>query len=217
MTPMMIETLQFLSDEFNAPTRDRVKIKAWSLLPTMSVVLQVDQPNRENAAYLWVPYPSDGQAVPEIATEYPGEAGRHSGAYSTPGLRRGEPALRLTIRTCQELGDSIAYVRAMHAAAELPKVRTHIEARKTLEPSKPQYVDVSSMPQAEEPKPTRKVIPRLIQREVWQRDSGRCVECATRSHLCFDHIISFSRGGSKSVRNIQILCEACDLSKGNRL
>lgn len=73
------------------------------------------------------------------------------------------------------------------------------------------------MPRAPEIKPRREAIPRAVQREVWQRDGGRCVECGTKEKLCFDHIVPFSRGGSNSVRNLQLLCELCNLSKGNRI
>ncbi|MFM5507348.1 HNH endonuclease [Aeromonas veronii] len=60
-------------------------------------------------------------------------------------------------------------------------------------------------------------MPRAAQREVWQRDGGKCVECSSNAKLCFDHIVPFSKGGSNSVRNLQLLCERCNLSKGNRL
>ncbi|MFD1555227.1 HNH endonuclease [Paraburkholderia silviterrae] len=73
------------------------------------------------------------------------------------------------------------------------------------------------MPEALPPAPRREAIPRVVQREVWQRDAGRCVECGTREKLCFDHIVPFSRGGSNTVRNIQLLCEGCNLTKGNRI
>ncbi len=81
----------------------------------------------------------------------------------------------------------------------------------------PLRVDVDAMPATEQPKPRRQAIPRAVQREVWQRDGGRCVECDGRERLCFDHIVPFSRGGGNTVRNIQLLCEPCNLSKGNRL
>jgi hypothetical protein len=171
-------------------------------------------------------YPDDGQTVPEIALEYPGEAGRHSGTYPVPGLRRGEPALKLTIRDAGELDEVIDYIRAMLSSSALPHVRGRIE-------TKPQqlvcgyeegdtsisasHIDPASMPIAEPVKPRREAIPRLIQREVWQRDGGRCVECFARERLCFDHIVPFSKGGGNSVRNLQLLCEPCNLSKSNRI
>ena len=39
----------------------------------------------------------------------------------------------------------------------------------------------------------------------------------SKEKLCFDHIVPFSRGGTNTVRNLQLLCEPCNLSKGNRL
>ncbi|MBS0640323.1 MAG: HNH endonuclease, partial [Proteobacteria bacterium] len=42
-------------------------------------------------------------------------------------------------------------------------------------------------------------------------------ECGTRAMLCFDHIVPFSLGGSNTVRNIQLLCEDCNLLKSNRI
>jgi hypothetical protein len=58
-----------LTKEFGAPSREVVKVKSWDLSGTMGLVLQMDQPNREDAAYVWLPYPGDGQTVPEIALE----------------------------------------------------------------------------------------------------------------------------------------------------
>jgi len=52
---------------------------------------------------------------------------------------------------------------------------------------------------------------------VWQRDGGKCVKCGSREKLEFDHIIPFSKGGSSTARNIQILCETCNRSKRDSL
>lgn len=49
---------------------------------------------------------------------------------------------------------------------------------------------------------------------VWQRDEGRCVKCGGQENLEYDHIIPISKGGSNTARNIQILCEKCNRSKG---
>jgi len=56
-----------------------------------------------------------------------------------------------------------------------------------------------------------------IRNTVWQRCNGRCVECSSTSYLEFDHIIPFSKGGSNSENNIQLLCRACNLSKSDRI
>lgn len=49
---------------------------------------------------------------------------------------------------------------------------------------------------------------------VWQRDLGKCVKCGVSEKLEFDHIIPLSKGGSDTERNIQLLCEGCNRSKG---
>lgn len=214
------------NSEFGPPTREAVKVKSWNASDQIGVVAQLDQPNRENAAYVWLPYPGEGQPVPEEALEYPGEAGRHSGTYATSGLKRGQPALKLTIRDLRQLDDVIAYIRAMVTNSPLPQPSDRPVTEQALtggssaarsEAQSLEPIDSKSMPKLEPIKPRREAIPRLVQREVWQRDGGKCVECSTRERLCFDHIVPFSKGGGNSVRNIQLLCEGCNLSKGNRL
>lgn len=60
-------------------------------------------------------------------------------------------------------------------------------------------------------------IPKAVQREVWRRDYGRCVECGSKERLEYDHIIPFSRGGSNTARNIQLLCEKCNRKKHDKI
>jgi hypothetical protein len=223
---MKIETAERFVSEFGAPTRDVVKVKSWNITNNVGVVLQVDQPTKDSSAYVWLPYPGEGQMVPDIALEYPGEAGRHSGTYPAAGLKRGEPALKLTITGPQELDAVVAYIRAMASRTALPEVRSSPPIKTKFEAiiysdavvaEKPVFIDPAHMPKIASVKPRREAIPRLVQREVWQRDGGHCVECFTKERLCFDHIVPFSKGGGNSVRNIQLLCEGCNLSKSNRI
>jgi HNH endonuclease len=60
----------------------------------------------------------------------------------------------------------------------------------------------------------RQVIPEAVRHEVWRRDQGSCVRCGSQQRLEFDHIIPLSKGGSSTARNIQLLCEPCNRSKG---
>lgn len=66
-------------------------------------------------------------------------------------------------------------------------------------------------------KQKRETIPQNIKDKVWQRDNGMCVECGSKEKLEFDHIIPFSKGGSSSYRNIQLLCEPCNRKKHDNL
>jgi HNH endonuclease/GYF domain 2 len=63
---------------------------------------------------------------------------------------------------------------------------------------------------------SRAPIPKAIQRDVWQRDNGRCVECGSRENIEFDHIIPLSKGGSSTTRNIQLLCQNCNRQKSSK-
>jgi Holliday junction DNA helicase RuvB len=60
----------------------------------------------------------------------------------------------------------------------------------------------------------RQVIPDDVKIFVWQRDGGRCVKCGSNERLEYDHIIPVAKGGSNTARNIQLLCETCNRSKG---
>jgi hypothetical protein len=201
-----------MTKEFGSPCRATLKVQAWEV-GGMGIVLQIDQPNRENASYLWTPYPEDGATVPEIALEYPAEAGRHSGTYASRGLEKGNPALKITVRTEREFIQTINYIRAMASKQPLPMVEAEqIEALPTIS-ADPHSANTASKSEHVR----REAIPRAVQREIWRRDEGRCVECSSKERLCFDHIIPFSRGGSNTIRNLQLLCERCNLSKGNRI
>lgn len=66
-------------------------------------------------------------------------------------------------------------------------------------------------------RPGREAISKAVQQEVWQRDQGRCVQCGGKERLEYDHIIPHSKGGSNTSRNLQLLCELCNRSKGDRI
>jgi hypothetical protein len=60
----------------------------------------------------------------------------------------------------------------------------------------------------------RERIPDSVRLFVWQRDQGKCVKCGSAEKLEFDHIIPVIKGGSNTERNLQLLCERCNRSKG---
>lgn len=60
-------------------------------------------------------------------------------------------------------------------------------------------------------------IPKNVQDSVWRRDQGRCVSCGSQEKLEFDHIIPFSKGGSNTYRNVQLLWESCNRLKSDKI
>jgi len=74
-----------------------------------------------------------------------------------------------------------------------------------------------SMGRAQRVTRDRRAIPRDVQRFVWQRDRGRCVQCGSNENLEFDHIIPVSKGGANTARNLQLLCEKCNRRKSDKI
>lgn len=94
------------------------------------------------------------------------------------------------------------------------------EIRKALE----QGADISDLDTARYPKVFKTIndngvrgISQQVKDLVWNRDDGKCRECGSNEKLEFDHIIPFSKGGSNTYRNIQLLCEPCNRMKTNKI
>lgn len=63
----------------------------------------------------------------------------------------------------------------------------------------------------------RSRIPEEVRIAVWQRDQGQCARCHSRDRLEYDHIVPVSKGGSNTVRNVELLCEKCNREKGSQI
>lgn len=59
-----------------------------------------------------------------------------------------------------------------------------------------------------------RVIPQDVKIAVSARDQGKCVRCGATKDLHFDHKVPWSRGGTNTVNNIQLMCGACNRRKG---
>jgi 5-methylcytosine-specific restriction endonuclease McrA len=66
--------------------------------------------------------------------------------------------------------------------------------------------------------PERRIpIPSDVRVAVWRRDNGCCVKCGSRERLEYDHIIPVADGGGNTERNVELLCESCNRTKGRSL
>jgi len=90
----------------------------------------------------------------------------------------------------------------LRSERDLEKIRREVEALENLE-----RLEGTS----------REPISESVRLFVWQRDKGQCVKCGSRERLEFDHIIPISAGGSNTERNVQLLCETCNRSKGAKI
>jgi len=77
------------------------------------------------------------------------------------------------------------------------------------------YKDVVEIKPIEQ-KPSRHISEK-VRTYVWRRDEGKCVECGSKMNLEYDHIIPYSKGGSSTARNIQLLCEKCNRKKTDKI
>ncbi len=65
---------------------------------------------------------------------------------------------------------------------------------------------------------SRRAIQPALRRKVFARDGHQCRHCkATDGPFHLDHIFPFSKGGPTDERNLQVLCAACNLSKGAKV
>lgn len=96
---------------------------------------------------------------------------------------------------------------------ELDIIRESTKAKKKLEG----YSKLNVIKEEGNTKQRREIIPTEVKNQVWNRDGGKCVECGSNEKLEFDHIIPFSKGGSNTYRNLQLLCEKCNKKKSNKI
>lgn len=55
----------------------------------------------------------------------------------------------------------------------------------------------------------RRSIPKSVKEKVFDRDSGKCVECGSKNNLHYHHIKRYANGGTDTVDNLMLLCVSC--------
>lgn len=59
-------------------------------------------------------------------------------------------------------------------------------------------------------------IPQDVRVAVAVRDGGKCVYCGEMGDMHYDHVVPWSKGGSNTADNIQLLCGTCNRRKSDR-
>lgn len=101
-----------------------------------------------------------------------------------------------------------AVIDSYGTALTMSEVEDLISTRKKFQPSGPRTA-------AARIEYCRHVPPRL-RAEVFRRDGSKCLKCGSTTDLHADHIVPVSLGGLTVLENLQTLCSAENLSKGNR-
>ncbi|ANO33145.1 hypothetical protein A6E01_07955 [Vibrio breoganii] len=108
---MKIRTIELITSKLGAPERETKKAFAWNITSGFGIVVQQDQPRDDEYAIVWLPYNDDLDAISSIEKAvYPPEKGRHSNTYASPGLAKGEAAVRLKINNQYELDELNRYL-----------------------------------------------------------------------------------------------------------
>jgi 5-methylcytosine-specific restriction endonuclease McrA len=136
-----------------------------------------------------------------------------------PQILFGSRARRITenTNTCWLYREKVVRVEAPEVEFPFEKIPTLIKHRLLREERNYEKIqrEVEALENVEKLQGvSREPIPGSVRLFVWQRDKGQCVKCGSRERLEFDHIIPVVEGGSSTERNVQLLCEACNRSKG---
>lgn len=88
-----------------------------------------------------------------------------------------------------------------------------------------QGADITSLDTAKIPKAISFVaettssvqFPKNLENLAWNRDHGKCRLCGNDEQLRYSHVIPLSKGGSNTLRNVQLLCESCDRKETDKI
>lgn len=97
--------------------------------------------------------------------------------------------------------------------------RRYIQIVKFTEHQQPHHMEIKSVipaPEGFADKYSHDPIGVPTRRRIYERDSHRCVLCATTNALSIDHIVPITKGGTSDDDNLRTLCKSCNSSKGNR-
>ncbi|NHZ85543.1 MAG: hypothetical protein GWP19_06650 [Planctomycetia bacterium] len=56
-----------------------------------------------------------------------------------------------------------------------------------------------------------------VRKKTENEGKWQYVKCGSKEKLEYDHIIPHNKGGSDTVRSIQLLCESCNRKKSDKI
>lgn len=110
---MLKEVIERFAAEFGRQVKTTKYVLGWE--PRLDVGLAVEQEGvrTRSFAQVWVPHPGAGAVIPANAVAYGASEGRHSNAYSMPGLKKGMPTLRIKVETPAQLEELVRFIRGL--------------------------------------------------------------------------------------------------------
>jgi 5-methylcytosine-specific restriction endonuclease McrA len=63
----------------------------------------------------------------------------------------------------------------------------------------------------------KRKIPKSKKQQIKDRDGNKCVICKGNRNLTIDHIIPLNKSGDNTYYNLTVLCEYCNLKKGDKI
>lgn len=119
-------------------------------------------------------------------------------------------------KQCSEL--AIMHARLQADEAKLAVAEQRLQAKIDAMTGIPGYARPSNpgVPGSDAPvgERTSREVPQDVKIAVAARDGGRCRQCGSTQDLHYDHVVPWSRGGTNTVANIQLLCGPCNRRKG---
>ena len=110
---MLNQVIERFTAEFGGSRKPTKYLVAWEPRLDVGIAVERDSVRTRSYAQVWVPHPGRNATIPSNAVEYGPTEGRHSNAYSLPGLKKGMAALRFKIETMAQLDELIRFVRGL--------------------------------------------------------------------------------------------------------
>ena len=110
---MLNQVIERFMVEFGGSRKPTKYVVAWEPRPDVGLAVERESARTRSYAQVWVPHPGPGVTIPANAVEYGVTEGRHSNAYSLPGLKKGMAALRFKIETAAQLDALIRFIRGL--------------------------------------------------------------------------------------------------------